>query len=173
MTLYFQLLKSLAIIMACASIIFIPLFIVYHSGHRIPVSTPDPMGIARLMLGNVGCVSLNHNHCPFVHHCQSVFVFHRRSTDANSPMYPFASFLGATMSGEATSVLVTVIDMFFSFTFFVFTLAISRRVRQSIEFDQRKIVSPADYTAFVKNLPKGTGNRIVCRFSPKTITVTV
>jgi hypothetical protein len=70
--------------------------------------------------------------------------------------WPFASFFGSSMTGDQVTALVTAMDFVFSFVFLVCVVILSRHTESVIESSQRKIVSAADYTVFVRNLPRGT-----------------
>lgn len=56
-TLYFKILKSLVFAMLLGCLFFVPLLIIYSSGHRVPSSTPDPLRFSKISLGNIGCVN--------------------------------------------------------------------------------------------------------------------
>ena len=67
------------------------------------------------------------------------------------------------MSGTSAAGLVTGLDFCFSFVFLVFIIVMYRRIETVIESSQRKIVSAADYTVFVRHLPRGTLFDLVLR----------
>lgn len=62
------------------------------------------------------------------------------------------------MTGSSTALVITGLDFAFSFLFCLFIVGLYNRIDIVIESSQRKIVSPADYTVFVRGLSRGKAN---------------
>jgi hypothetical protein len=161
-SLYFSLLKDLAVLLVIMTIIAAPMTYIFYIGSRMPDSAPNPLGLAAFSLGNIGspCVTravLFFVHPPRAERCVCSRVFRRRCRgDVALTNTSTIDLFGAgfvVLKGNRIGYLITFCDVLNSLIFFFSILAFRVRMNSQVKTTQKKMVSIADFSVFVRNLP--------------------
>lgn len=147
-TLYFRFLKYLTCIFFLMTVLAIPVMYIAAQGSRIPQRSPDLLGLSVLTIGNVGDPNQD-SAFGFVEDINSTSIF-------SGSNHTFVDLWGWELTAIGASYLISFVDFINVWLFIVFLVWMYRRFRKVEMWADRKNVRAADFTVFVRGLPRDT-----------------
>jgi len=157
-SLYFRLIWMLMILFFGLTLLYIPAFMVFSSGNRIPGTAADSVSFSSLTLGNAGDrLGL------------------RTETDALGRVVEvapgnetFVTFGSGSLTGFEASYMISAFDFAVSVVFMVFMYLYSKQIRSVAAAAEKRLVTAADYTVLVRGLPEdATEDEVKAFFSDR------
>ena len=179
--LYFKTLKALAAVFCVLTALSLPMWAFYVTGLRMQTRLPDPLKVGHSSIGNIGpltydaAVALKTSFsCPsssLSSNLTSVFISSLTSGNVSGftssvlcALYANPELVGLTyfsstslsLTVEATQAayVLTVFDLLQVLVLLLFTLILKGETERFVSYAERKNVSAADYTVYVRGLPR-------------------
>ncbi len=159
--LYFRLLSSLSALFAVMTVLALPSLALYYSGARMISSVSNPMMVGKLTLGNVG--PLGWDTIQALETQAALAALSNETVTGNATAsgeamdgltYFTVPVIGYAIDGRLAAYIITGCDILACLIAVVVSFRLQRYITQFEGFAERKKVTAADYTIYVRGLPQ-------------------
>ena len=179
--LYFKTLKALSAVFCVMTALSLPMWAIYFTGSRMQARLPDPMRVGHLSVGNVGPLTYDAAltlkatfACPTALNITNATATAALQAAGNLSALPVAllcelyanpelvgqtffkmtSGLNFTLTGEQAAYVLTFFDFVQMVVLLLFVAILGGETSRFLAFAERKNISAADFSVYVRGLPK-------------------